>query len=597
MQTAASETVEAEPSALLRIDEVEDAYAYVTEHIAFGLPQGLAFLHPKADVTVGAAQYYLTGVSAPGETLLLNGEEITRRGANGSFAVSVPLEAGENRFVLTQGSSEAAVTITRDVSEDGLAQTDKITKMQPEGNYALKSGETYTLQCVAPAGATVLARIGEEEIAMKQVAVATAGVPARFTGSFTPAAAEGTQIIGNITYLMDGKSYVSEGVLYVVGENSPFVVEVQNASSGVFIKDSIYSGVLTTGKSGALDEVVAFGGDSDSGEMYQLRMGGWVQAAAVVPVEEKTETDHVVSQTDFTVDGRYERFVMQGTSRPLYQATETETALEITFFHTSGIKLPSIGDSQIFTDAKAVQKDTDTVLTLTYRGGSAALWGYAVEYEGTTTTLTLVARPTLAPGDTPLTGITVAIDAGHGGTDTGTLGLSYSEKPMEKDVALATAEALEKQLGLLGARVIMVRKGDENPTMNARMERAREGLADFYVSLHANSAGYTSDVLDAKGLEVYYFEERAKGFATLAAEKITAATGRVNRGAKQDFYRVTMMSFAPSIMVEMGFLPNPADFDSMCSPQGIYDTGVAISEAIQEIVASGSAAVPEASGA
>lgn len=139
-------------------------------------------------------------------------------------------------------------------------------------------------------------------------------------------------------------------------------------------------------------------------------------------------------------------------------------------------------------------------------------------------------------------------------------------------------------MGLLGARVVLVREGDDNPTMNVRMKRSWEASADFYISLHCNGAGYSQEMITANGVEVYYFEPAAQKLAESISSRISEATGRRNRGAQHSYYRVTMQSFAPSVLVELGFLPNPGDFDSMCSKEGIYQSVTAISDALVEFL-------------
>ena len=56
--------------------------------------------------------------------------------------------------------------------------------------------------------------------------------------------------------------------------------------------------------------------------------------------------------------------------------------------------------------------------------------------------------------------------------------------------------------------------------------------------------------------------------------------GRTNRGAKYSAYRVTLNSYAPSVLVEMGFISNPVEYDEICSPEGQFKTANAVADAI-----------------
>jgi N-acetylmuramoyl-L-alanine amidase len=79
----------------------------------------------------------------------------------------------------------------------------------------------------------------------------------------------------------------------------------------------------------------------------------------------------------------------------------------------------------------------------------------------------------------------IAIDAGHGGEDPGTIGRKGTR---EKDVVFAIAKALEKELkGERGMRPVLVRRGDYYVGLRKRMKIARENRADLFVSVHADS--------------------------------------------------------------------------------------------------------------
>ncbi len=578
---ATGANVEEIPEKLPTLAEVDNPYQYVTENLSISIPQGLAFLHPSGDTSTASGTYYLTGVSDPEQPLLLNGEEIENRGQNGSFARSVVLEEEENQFTLQQGTQEVSVMIRKGDNADKVPLTDKITKMQPEINTAEDAGGIYTLQCIGPAGGQITAEIAGETIELKQnVAAAQDGVPATFSAQYRIPEKEGISLLGTITYFLNGTAYPSEGQLFSIASGSNLTVELQNEAVCIFSGPSVSQSILTTGRKGAVDKVVDFGGDNASGKMYQLGMGGWIQAAAVSPVSEEIAVNSQFSEAGFSRQNGKEIFTFHGDGRPLYRVQADEEAFMIRFYQTSGLKVPDLGESQLFLEGQAEQDGDDSILSFSLAQGP--LWGYCIEYEGTDTKLTCLPYPGTGSEDLPLDGITVAVDPGHGGTDTGTLGLPYDTAPMEKDVARATAEALKKQLGLLGARVILVREEDKNPTMNARMEQAREAMVDFYISLHCNGAGYSQEMITANGVEVYYFEPAAQKLAESISSRISEATGRKNRGAQHSYYRVTMQSFAPSVLVELGFLPNPGDFDSMCSKEGIYQSVTAISDSLVE---------------
>ncbi|WP_240342521.1 N-acetylmuramoyl-L-alanine amidase [Methylococcus sp. EFPC2] len=79
----------------------------------------------------------------------------------------------------------------------------------------------------------------------------------------------------------------------------------------------------------------------------------------------------------------------------------------------------------------------------------------------------------------------VAIDAGHGGKDTGAIGPSGI---MEKDVVMSVARTLAGMIQAEpGMRALMVRKDDAFIDLRQRAETARKAHADLFVSLHADA--------------------------------------------------------------------------------------------------------------
>ena len=69
-------------------------------------------------------------------------------------------------------------------------------------------------------------------------------------------------------------------------------------------------------------------------------------------------------------------------------------------------------------------------------------------------------------------------------------------------------------------------------------------------------------------------------FAENILDSITAATGRNARGAYQDYYRVTRMTYVPSLLLELGFMVNPLEYEDLCQPLRIYQTALGVADGI-----------------
>jgi N-acetylmuramoyl-L-alanine amidase len=79
---------------------------------------------------------------------------------------------------------------------------------------------------------------------------------------------------------------------------------------------------------------------------------------------------------------------------------------------------------------------------------------------------------------------TIMIDAGHGGTDPGTVGKMGT---MEKDVTLDIAKRLEAHLAKIGGlHVLMTRRDDTSVPLDERVALAQKAKADLFISIHLN---------------------------------------------------------------------------------------------------------------
>jgi N-acetylmuramoyl-L-alanine amidase len=93
--------------------------------------------------------------------------------------------------------------------------------------------------------------------------------------------------------------------------------------------------------------------------------------------------------------------------------------------------------------------------------------------------------------------LVIAIDAGHGGQDSGAIGLNGNK---EKDVTLAIARELARQVNATpGLKAYLTRDSDFFIPLNNRAKLARTAKADIFVSIHADAAENRS----AKGASVY----------------------------------------------------------------------------------------------
>ena len=193
----------------------------------------------------------------------------------------------------------------------------------------------------------------------------------------------------------------------------------------------------------------------------------------------------------------------------------------------------------------------------------------------------------------------VFIDPGHGGKDPGAIGKSGT---YEKDITLAAAQALARQLRNTGrVTALLTRSDDRYLKLRQRIQIARDRNADLFVSLHADSAHHAK----AHGISVFTLSDKASDkeaaalarkenksdliggpdlgvedpeaanellrmfqresmnqstyFAASILREIQDLPGGDRRGHRFAGFAVLKAPDIPSVLVEMGFLSNRKD--------------------------------------
>ncbi|NJD02680.1 MAG: N-acetylmuramoyl-L-alanine amidase, partial [Ruminiclostridium sp.] len=186
--------------------------------------------------------------------------------------------------------------------------------------------------------------------------------------------------------------------------------------------------------------------------------------------------------------------------------------------------------------------------------------GYFVEKTSTGAVLN-IKRPVFAKeGSQPLSGITIMIDAGHGGDESGAigpLGMNYAEKAIN----LKSALKLQDELLSLGAAVHMTRTTDTTLSLGARLSASRTVKPDMFISMHANSMEDNVDISKTEGVSVHYRETFAKKLSETVLNGVLNTMGRNSKGIHNNNFYVIRGTWTPSILIESGFVHNPTEFE------------------------------------
>lgn len=233
------------------------------------------------------------------------------------------------------------------------------------------------------------------------------------------------------------------------------------------------------------------------------------------------------------------------------------------------------------------------------------------------------------------TPLRVVLDPGHGGSDVGATFQGFREKQLTLEISKLTADLLRKR----GVEVFLTRTRDQDMALAARTQSANEISADLFVSIHFNSTPHYSQnkawgpetyVLHSRSLEttrriarlersilsmtsvdkgildpnvamiVKEHElnsnaDRAKYWASVVQESLLNAETRLvgrekfnllsnlqkpNRGVRTALFHVLIGADMPSLLVEVAFINNPWDRQSVLSPSGQLAVAGALADGI-----------------
>lgn len=176
---------------------------------------------------------------------------------------------------------------------------------------------------------------------------------------------------------------------------------------------------------------------------------------------------------------------------------------------------------------------------------------------------------TIAAQTRVLSGKVVAIDPGHGGTETGAIGVAGSR---EKDNALAAALAIKRVLEEVGVRVVLTREGDHEPNLELldqgaalsdrlqqRVRIAAQAKADVFISIHNDWNPNPA----LTGTTTYYWG--SPRLAQCVQDALVNRLGGRSVGAIRKGFYVVVEAPMPAVLVELGFLSNADEEKLLCS--------------------------------
>lgn len=175
------------------------------------------------------------------------------------------------------------------------------------------------------------------------------------------------------------------------------------------------------------------------------------------------------------------------------------------------------------------------------------------------------------------------IDAGHGGTDAGTVGGSLKEKDLNYTVANRFYKLVDEQTDI---KVYFTRTSDTRLDLK-QIGQFASVMGDLLFSVHTN--GFYTDV--PNGIEVLYLEHSndatigisSKEIAKIVDKNLASASGLYDRGVKRSELVIFKNSTIPSVLGEMGFITNKKDYAKLADDNYLTTVAESYKKSVIEV--------------
>lgn len=561
--------------------------------------QPLYVAYPPAEHQTTSNQIFLVGSAPPTGEVLINGRPIERSPA-GNFAPSFPLQVGDNLFTLRYQNQELKIKVTRldtkaEVPVNLAFGKDSLT---PSVDMARLPGELICFGAIAPPNATVSVKLANQTIPLtpqtqtiqlppNSAALTSQNQPTSqaITGQYEGCAnalAAGDLGQPQFQLTLDGKtiSQLAPGKVSILSPANLEVVEVIADNGVARTGPTTDYSRLTPLPKGTRASVTG-----KEGNWLRLDYGAWIKAEEVRILPGAVPPLSLIrSIRARQVEGATEVVFPLQTPVPV-SVQQGDRTFTLTLYNTTAqTDIIRLDDDPLISRLDW-QQVAPTQVQYTFNLKSAQQWGYNLRYEGTSLILSLRHPPKQGSREKrtqsaqPLAGIKILLDPGHGGAETGSIGpTGYPEK----DVNLVVSKLLQEQLTARGATVYMTREEDNDVSLVDRVKMINEVQPAIALSIHYNALPDGGDAMNTQGISAFWYNTQAHSLAMFLHNYLVQGLNRPSYGVFWNNLALTRPHTAPSVLLELGFMINPVEFEWVTNPQEQQKLANAIADGVTE---------------
>ena len=528
--------------------------------------------------------------SASNDTEVYINNTLVERSKSGHFAPVFPLKIGENQFRIRSEDKTIQLTINR---RENLqpAPSDLgfiADSLSPARDLSLLPSENVCFKAIATPGSQVSVELAGQSIPLfsQQQPVSLPANNAVLTENNDPITTDNPgKYEGCATFEQTGElgkpRYVANLGGKQVKQDANGTIQVLNPDQLKTIEVIAQAGVARTGPGTHYSRLTPLPQRTRAtvvgrdGEWLKLGYGGWIK-------EKETRTF-----SGYTPSHSFIRSVN-------YRQKSNET--EIIFPLEVPVPVTIIQNPKHFrlilhnvtAQTDTIRLDDDPVIqilnwqqtqpqqvTYNFFLKSEQQWGYDLKYEDSRLILTLRHPPKMTGKS--LQGKTILIDPGHGGAELGARGPNGIP---EKTINLIISRLLTQELRQRGAVVHLTREGDEAVSLQERAALIQQLKPTIALSIHYNALPDSGDPIKTKGVSTFWYHPQAHNLAIFLQDYLVKNLNRESAGVFWNNLALTRPHIAPSVLLELGFMINPDEFEWITNTQAQKKLASTLAEGI-----------------
>jgi len=515
----------------------------------------------KAEINTKTVRNFIIGSTCKTCNLTINGQPV-KVYATGAFAYELNLKPGDTVFnIIAFTAPDKTVNKKLNYKYSLPAPPDTLKTLDiasietfPEGNLFVMSGDRIKFKVKALTGSTVFANgnIPLYEMLKNKM-------PGMYQGEYVVKETDSFLVSKIPVTITDktGKTVTKQSKYWVsmFGPLAPNIAVTKGRLAHLLY--GLGDDRLGGAKIGYIDSAVLLNVVGKAGSQYKVRLSkyrtAFIDEDAVEFLPKGSFTPESLtdkwtvygdSEFDYVQVGLFARLPYQS-----FQLVDPSKIVVDVFGATNNTNWITQLENTKEIKNVSYEQIEDEVFRITIELKHAQHWGHSIYYKGNS----LVIKIKRQPENLALNNLTIAVDAGHGGSNTGAGGPTGSS---EKMLTLAVSLKLQKLLEQAGAKVIMTRTTEKFVDNKERILFYRDSMPDLLISIHLNSSG---DPIRAGGTSTFY---RYIGFRNLS----NSIYKRLLELPLKDYGNNSSFNFMlnspieyPNALVETLFLSNPEE--------------------------------------